>query len=133
VERIPIEPVVYDAGALIAAEAGSRSMRALHSRAVSRRRVVLVPSPVLAQVWREGGARQARLAFTLQACAVYAPGEQVAKLAGTLLGRTGTSDAVDAIVVATAALAGAEIVTSDPGELRALTEAARRTIPLIEV
>jgi hypothetical protein len=133
VASIPTEPVVYDAGALIAAESGDRSMRALHSRAVSRRRIVLVPSLVLAQVWRGGGARQARLAFTLQACAIYAPSEQVAKLAGVLLERTGASDAVDAIVVATAALAGAEIVTSDPGDLRALTGAAGRTIPLIEV
>jgi hypothetical protein len=133
VARLPRRPLVYDAGALIAAQSRDRAIAVLHSRAIERGRVAVVPSPVLAQVWRGGGARQASLAFLLRGCTIDAPGEQVAKFAGTLLGRTGTSDAVDAIVVAAAALAGAEIVTSDPGDLRALADASGRRIALIEV
>ena len=127
---IPTVPLVYDAGALIAAEAGDRFMVGLHRRSIDRQRVMIVPSPALTQVWRGGGAR---LAFLLRACVIHAPGEAVAKLAGTLLGRTGTSDAVDALVVATAALVSAEIVTSDPRDLRVLIEATDRPISLIEV
>lgn len=130
---IPTVPLVYDAGALIAAEAGDRFMVGLHRRSIDRQRVTIVPSPALTQVWRGGGRRQARLAFLLRACVIHTPGEAVAKLAGTLLGRTGTSDAVDALVVATAALVSAEIVTSDPRDLRVLIEATDRPISLIEV
>jgi len=130
VATIPTVPLVYDAGALIAAEAGDRFMVGLHRRSIDRQRVMIVPSPALTQVWRGGGAR---LAFLLRACVIHAPGEAVAKLAGTLLGRTGTSDAVDALVVATAALVSAEIVTSDPRDLRVLIEATDRPISLIEV
>ena len=130
---VPTGPIVYDAGALIAAEAGDRSVTAMHSQAIDRERLVIVPSPVLTQVWRGGGARQALLSFVLRGCAINATDERVAKLAGTLLGRSGTSDAVDAIVVATAAVVSAEIVTSDPDDLRVLIDVADRQIPLIEV
>ncbi len=131
---VPTLPVVYDAGALIAAEAGDRFMMALHRTALHERRVILVPSPVLTQVWR-GGARQARLALVLRGCIVDAPDEQIAKRAGVLLGQTRTSDAVDAIVVATASVVCGSIVTSDPGDLRSLATAAdrRHPPPLIEL
>ncbi|WP_067172549.1 hypothetical protein [Microtetraspora niveoalba] len=45
--------------------------------------------------------------------------------AGVLCGLAGTSDAVEATVVVTAVRETAAILTSDPGDLRALLDAAR--------
>lgn len=114
-------PLVYDAGALVAIDRGERQMWAQFAAAVAERRPVIVPSPVLAQVWR-GGRTQARLARMLAGCRVVAPGETVAKLAGELLGRSGTSDAIDAMVVATAVLLRAAIVTSDVEDISRLVD-----------
>jgi predicted nucleic acid-binding protein len=116
-------PLVYDAGALVAADRGERQMWAQFAVAAAERRPIIVPSPVLAQVWR-GGRTQARLARMLAGCRVVAPGEAVAKLAGELLGRSGTNDAIDAMVVATAVLLRAAIVTSDVEDISRLAESA---------
>lgn len=115
-------PLVYDAGALVAADKGSRELLAIHAAALLSGREITVPAPLLAQVWRDG-ARQARLARFLQGCGIDPTSEDIAKGAGALLGRSGTSDAVDAIVVATARERGAAIVTSDPDDLRRLADA----------
>lgn len=124
---VPIDtstPLVYDAGALVAAEKGSRRLLLLHAEALASGREITVPSPVLAQVWR-GDARQVRLARVLRGCQVVPTDGEIAKQAGVLLGRSGTRDAVDAIVVATAWARRAAVVTSDPGDLRELTETAQ--------
>jgi predicted nucleic acid-binding protein len=119
----PGTPFVYDAGALIAAESGSRKMLAVHADAIHSRREIAVPAPVLAQAWR-GGARQAQLTRVLTACRIDETSTKLAKAAGVLLGVSRTSDAVDAIVVATALALRAIVVTSDPDDLRRLGEAA---------
>jgi predicted nucleic acid-binding protein len=116
-------PVVYDAGALVAADRGERSLWAQFAAAVADRRPVVVPSPVLTQAWRDG-ATQARLARLVAGCRVLAPDEQLARQAGVLLGRSHTSDAVDAIVVATAIALRAGIVTSDIDDIKLLAESA---------
>jgi DNA-binding transcriptional MocR family regulator len=54
------------------------------------------------------------------------------KKAGVLLGRSGAKDAVDAALVCLAA-DGDDILTSDPGDLRALAEAAGLHIDLVPV
>ena len=112
--------VVYDAGALLAAERNDRRFLARHSRLVQHEDRLLVPTPVLTQVWR-GGQRQVTLTRTLRACDVVATTEAVARFAGVLLARSRTADAVDAIVAATAlAERAALVVTSDPDDLRLL-------------
>jgi predicted nucleic acid-binding protein len=116
-------PVVYDAGALIAADRGERQIWALFAVAVAGRRPVVVPSPVLTQVWR-GRQTQARLAKLLGGCRVVCPDESLAKQAGVLLGLSKTTDAVDAIVVATAIALGSAIVTSDIGDIARLVGSA---------
>jgi PIN domain. len=116
-------PIVFDAGALVAADKGERALWALFAAAVAERRPVVVPSPVLAQAWR-GWASQARLARFVAGCRVLAPDERLARQAGVLLGRAGTSDAVDAIVVATAIALRAGIVTSDIDDIKRLVDAA---------
>ena len=46
--------LVYDTGALIAAERGERRMWALHAEALHRGVLPSVPAGVLAQAWRGG-------------------------------------------------------------------------------
>lgn len=114
-------PLVYDAGPLVAADRGERRLRALHTQALAQDRRVVVPSPVLTQVWRNG-ARQARVAQVLRGCVVDPVDEQLARAAGVLLGESGTRDAVDAIVVALAPRLGGVVVTTEPGDLRKLAD-----------
>jgi predicted nucleic acid-binding protein len=117
-------PIVYDAGALVAADRGDRKLWAEFAIAVAERRPVVIPSPVLTQAWR-GWRTQARLAKLLGGCRVLPPEESVAKQAGELLGLSKTTDAVDAIVVATAIALRAAIVTSDVSDVRRLADCAQ--------
>lgn len=116
-------PIVYDAGALVAAERGERALWAEFAVAVADRRPIVVPSPVLTQVWR-GRRTQALLSKLLGGCRVLPSDESLAKQAGVLLGRSGTSDAVDAIVVATAIALRAAIVTGDVGDITRIVDSA---------
>lgn len=125
-------PVVYDAGALLAAEADNRTMWRLHGDFNSVERTRLIPSAVITQAWR-GGSRQALLARFLKTCTVDATRDETARIAGELIARSGKQDAVDAIVVATAVVYSAiMIVTSDPEDISALCKvvSAPRT-PLV--
>lgn len=125
-------PVVYDAGALLAAERGDDRLRALHRRFLLHGISPYVLTPVLTQVWRNG-SRQVGLARLLKGCAVLPPDEDVAKQAGVLLGISGTADAVDATVVALALKFAATVVTSDPKDLRILSDAAAFHLGLVEI
>jgi hypothetical protein len=116
-------PIVYDAGALVAADRGERPLWAQFTAAVAQRRPIVVPSPVLTQAWR-GPQAQARLAKLLRGCHVVSPDETLAKQAGVLLGLSKTTDAVDAIVVATAIALRAAVVTSDIGDITRLLDSA---------
>lgn len=128
----PPPAVLYDAGALVAAERNDEQFRSIHQRFVEQKRTLVVPAPVLTQVWR-ASPRQARLSWALRSCTVEPTTEAIARYAGLLLGRSGLSDAVDAIVVATAHRRGAVIVTSDPDDIGTLWNAAETTtqVPLI--
>jgi hypothetical protein len=129
---LPITRAVLDTGALIDAEARGKLAWSIKRKGRGSRALV-VTTPVLTQVWRNG-ARQATLCQFLKGCVLDSPSEAVAKRAGELLGRTGTSDAVDAIVVATAIEMGAAaIFTSDPDHLAVLLSASGSLQPpLIE-
>ena len=115
--------MIYDAGALVAAERGEPRLRALHHQWLAYEISPVVPSPVLAQVWRNG-SRQARLARLLRGCRVLPTSEEVSKQAGVILGCSRSTDAIDAIVIATAINYRAIVVTSDPNDLRRLWNAA---------
>ena len=110
---------VLDAGALIAFERGDQETRAIIRRIRDRGGILIVPAPVLAQVWR-GGARQARLAILVRAedTLVEALDGEAARAVGVLLGRSGTADVVDASVVLSAWRHKAPVLTSDPDDLR---------------
>ncbi len=114
--------VVLDAGALIAIDRRSEEIQTLLKTVRRSNLLVAVPANVITQAWRDG-ARQALLAKFLAEpwVRVVAVDEQLAKAAGTLLAKSGHSDAVDASVVATAVKLGLRrIVTSDPGDIAAI-------------
>jgi hypothetical protein len=85
---------------------------------------------VITQVWRDPVGRQANLARLLKSVDVIAVDERLGKLAGVLLGRTESNDAVDAGIVA-AARTGDRIITSDSGDIRPLVSASGRSIFVI--
>lgn len=114
--------LLYDAGALIAAERKSVRMDALHRLALEAKLKPLVPVVVLAQAWR--GKRQERLARLLKGCDILPDDEHTGRLAGQTCALAGTADPVDAIVVATAVRLGTRVfvVTSDPADLKHLAD-----------
>jgi hypothetical protein len=114
--------VILDAGAFVAFEKGDARMRA-RLMAVRRLGLELVTtSPVIGQVWRDG-RRQVLLARLISATNVEAPTELAARRAGELLARTKTPDVVDALLVGRV-MDGDTVLTSDPGDLETLLQAA---------
>jgi predicted nucleic acid-binding protein len=112
--------LTLDTGALIAYERGDRRMRVLVAAAERDEGPLSVPSVVIVEAWRGGNARW--LAALLGASIIEPLTEHLAKRAGELLARTQTSNAVDAIVAASAAQRSDVIVTSDPGDLQRLAD-----------
>jgi len=115
-----IPQYVFDTGALIAAERGKeRATRFLKLVHLGRARL-LIPLPVVAEWWRgrtdvrEDILGASRIVASLEA----------AKAAGIALGRVRDVHAkltIDAIVMATAALADARVVTGDPRDFERLS------------
>ena len=110
---------VFDTGALIAAERGKeRAARFLRLVRIGRARI-LVPLPVVAEWWRgRTDAREEILASTQVIASLDA-----AKAAAVALSRMKGVDAkltIDAIVMATAALMDAIVVTRDASDFDAL-------------
>jgi predicted nucleic acid-binding protein len=126
-----MNPVVYDAGVLIAADRDARSTWADHRVRLEDGVVPVVPSAIVAQVSRS--PRQVQLRRFLRGCDVAILDEDGAHDAGLLLGRTRTSDICDAIVVALAANLGAEVITGDRKDLRRLVTASGKRIRLHDV
>ena len=91
---------------------------------------MVLPSVVLAQVWRDG-SRQAVLARVLRNPGlVEAPlHHEDAKRVGELLRESGTTDVADAHVVVLAGRLRAPVITSDPGDISKLNA----ELPLIRV
>lgn len=104
---------VFDTGALIAAERGKeRAVRFLRLAHVGAAKIV-VPLPVVAEWWRERTrAREELLAATQVLASI-----DVSKAAGIALSklrRVDPSLTIDAIVMASAALLDAVLITQDP-------------------
>jgi predicted nucleic acid-binding protein len=110
---------VFDTGALISAERGKeRASRFLRLVRIGRARII-IPLPVVAEWWRgRTDAREEILAASRIVGSVEA-----AKAAGVALARAKDVDAkltMDAIVMATAALTGAVVVTGDTEDFERL-------------
>jgi len=96
-------------------------MRALVRRGLSDGVRFVVPAGALGQAWRDG-RRQARLAALVSDghTTIEVLDELGAKAAGSLSGRAGVKDVIDASVVVAARLYAAPVVTTDPDDLRRL-------------
>jgi predicted nucleic acid-binding protein len=121
-----VSGLTLDAGALIAFERADRRVVALLLRALQERLEICVPTPVVAQVWRDG-RRQARLARLLrdQRVIVEPLEDRRSRAVGQLLGATGTTDIADAAVVLCAKARGHAVATSDRGDLSQLAPSLR--------
>jgi predicted nucleic acid-binding protein len=123
-EKIAPRGLILDAGALIGWARGDARPRAMLRRALELGVDVRIPVAVLAETLR-GGPRDAPIHRVRHAVDVMATTEATGRLAGALLGRSGSANAVDALVAAEAIALGADILTSDPNDLRALVSAHR--------
>jgi hypothetical protein len=125
-----MKPVVYDTGVLIAAERGERLIWAQHRLRLEAGIVPVVPSPVVAQASRS--PRQVQLRRLLRGCEVVPFEEADAHQAGSVLGKSGKSDVVDAAVVVLATQRRADIQTGDANDIRRLIAAARAKIAVLD-
>jgi predicted nucleic acid-binding protein len=123
-----VSALVYDTGALLAAERRNRRLWSLHDEALAGGVVPVVPVVVLAQAWRAGP--QAQLSRLLAGCEILPDDESIGRAAGRLCGLASTSDVVDAMVVVTAVSRHGLVVTSDPGDLGRLAEVAGQPVRL---
>ena len=122
--------LVLDAGAFVAVDRGARAIMA-HLRVAHQAGLELRSTGVvIAQVWRDPAGRQANLARLLRSVDVKPVDERLGREAGVLLGGAGTTDAVDASVVAVSA-SGDRILTSDAGDIGALVSASGRSIVVV--
>ena len=124
--------LVLDAGAFVAVEHGDRDIVALVKRERLAGRAPVTNGGVVAQIWRGGRHRQVPVARLLAGVEVTPIDDRLGRRAGMLLARTGGADPIDAAVVFLAA-DGDDILTSDPGDLRTLAEAAEVHVELIPV
>ncbi len=111
--------LTLDAGPLILADRLDERIRQYATAAtrVTPRRMT-VPAPALAQAWRS--ARNANLARFLQGCELEPMTPELARQAGVLCGLAGTTDVVDAAVMASAAGRGDLVLTTDYADLARL-------------
>ena len=121
---------MLDAGALVAVDRGDRAMVARLRAAQQAGLGLRSTGAVVTQVWRDPTGRQANLARLLRSVDIQAVDEQLGKTAGMLLGITGSTDAVDATLVAVAAT-GDRIVTSDVRDIKALVSASGRSVQTV--
>ena len=113
-------PVVYDAGVLVAADRNVRTAWAEHRVRLEAGVIPAVPAPVVSQVSRSPS--QAQLRRLLRGCEIVPLTEHRAHAAGQVLGRAGSADVVDAAVAQLAAELRADVVTSDPADIRRLLD-----------
>ena len=113
------EDLTLDAGVLSKLEKGDRlawSLVAAGGREQDRR--ITVPAAALAQAWRGHG--HPNLIRALRACELESMSPEMARRAGTLCGLAGTTDAVDAAVMASAATRGDAVLTTDYDDMARL-------------
>ena len=117
--------VTLDTGALIALGRGDPRTRRLIDAYANQGQIPAVPTVALAEAWRDG-RRQARLVRLLGRCELVPLTARLAMRAGELMGRVGTSDAVDAVIACAAAERGDAVVTSDPNDFARFTANLRQ-------
>jgi predicted nucleic acid-binding protein len=112
---------VLDTGALIALERAAPAMTGLLAKVRSGHARLVIPDAVVAQVWRGGGGRQARVAALLglkpDQCTTVALDTAAAKRIGVAIRQSGHPDVVDVHVAITTIDLDAAVITSDRNDL----------------
>ena len=112
---------ILDAGALVAIDRRDRvigaQLRVLQQQGTPLR----ASAAVVGQAWRDG-RKQANLGRVLTGVGIEPLGQGDGKRIGELLGQAGSADVVDAHVALMVAPADI-VLTSDPGDIRALLRA----------
>lgn len=115
------ETFVLDSGALIALERAAPIMTSLLMRVRAGHARLIVPDVVLAQVWRGGAGRQARISVLLglkpEQCSTIPLQTATAKRIGCVIGECGHADVVDIHVALVARDYRAVVITSDRADL----------------
>ncbi len=122
--------LILDAGALIALDRNDRAMWRRLKTSLLAASVPVTHGGIVGQAWRGTGPRQAMLARALEAIDVRALTGSLGRRAGELLGRSRTSDVIDAALVLLAD-DGDEIVTSDADDITPLARLAGRHVEIV--
>jgi predicted nucleic acid-binding protein len=122
---------VYDTGVLIAADRSERRTWAEHRVRLEAGVVPIVPAPVVAQASRS--PKQVELRRLLRGCEIVPFDEMAAHAAGSLLGKTRTTDVVDASVAVLSIRRGADVVTDDAKDIRRILSIARAKASIVAV
>jgi predicted nucleic acid-binding protein len=109
--------ITFDTGALIALERRGQRARKILERATEQKVRITVPAAVIAEWWRSRSDLRERI---LAAVRVEPLSEGLAKVAGEALAATKGATAIDAIVMASAALRGDVVYTTDVSDLAKL-------------
>jgi hypothetical protein len=112
---------VLDAGALIALEKADERMTELLKLVRLGRATLILPDAVLAQVWRGGRGRQARLGALLgldpERCGRVPLDTESGRRVGVRIGESGHRDVVDVHVAILGEDRAAAVITSDPEDI----------------
>jgi hypothetical protein len=123
--------VVYDAGALIAADRSDREVWADHRVRLELGVVPATTAPVVSQVSRS--PRQAQLRRFLRGCDIVDFSAEDAHEVGALAGKSGVSDVVDVHVVLVAGRRRYGVVSSDGDDLRPIAAVAAATVLIHDI
>lgn len=120
----PAETFALDSGALIALERAAPAMTGLLMRVRAGQARLVMPDSVLAQVWRGGTGKQARISALLglkpERCVMVPLETAAAKRIGLAIGECGHTDVVDVHVALVARDHHAAVITSDRNDILAV-------------
>lgn len=123
---------VLDAGALVALEKSRSVMIDLLMRLRVGKVRIVVPDAVVAQVWRGGAGRQARLSMLLgtapELCVRLPLDTDTAKRVGAHIASCGHTDVVDVHVALAAREYGAGVITSEGDDILAVDAGLKNEI-----
>ena len=122
--------LVYDSGALIAAERDDQRLWLIHQRALTRSVLPIIPAVVLAESSHPGMRNLSRL---LAGCEVERLDAASALAAASLRHESPDGTVVGAVVVGTALRRRATLVTSDRVDIEALAASANRKVNVIDI
>jgi hypothetical protein len=112
--------LILDSGAVIGWQRGQAAVWARVAEATRQGVSLVIPAVVVAECVR-GGAGDVMIHRLLATARVPLIGARIALLAGRLLGETGMSATIDALIVAEALDGGSSVIlTGDPGDIKAL-------------